>query len=75
MSSEISGSSYIYGLIGFIAGLWLSNSFIFPNDALNTPLSDMTLGFGLRVVGGFFVVLWGGGIGVAIGEVIKKKNG
>jgi hypothetical protein len=62
--------TFIGGIIGFGAGLWLSVMFIFPDHALRTPLSAMTLGYILRILGGLIVTLVGGGIGGSIGAVI-----
>lgn len=54
-------------IIGFAAGLFLSNAFIFPTDILNLTFSAMTVGDFLRIIAGGFITLVATGIGGLIG--------
>lgn len=46
----------ICSIIGFGAGLWISISFIYPNDILNLALNTITIGDILRICAGTSVI-------------------
>jgi hypothetical protein len=54
-------------IVGFVAGLFLSNAFIFPAEVLSLKFAVMTIGDFLRIIGGVLVTLLATGIGGIIG--------
>ena len=63
--------TFVGVVLGLGVGLWLSVMFIFPDNVLNIPLSAMTLGYILRLLGGLSVTLLGAAIGGFIGSMIN----